>query len=309
MISKIRFRADTAANWAANNPVLAIAEPGYETDTGRYKIGDGVSTWSTLAYVFESTSLWQSGLGEKSIQTKNTGCEAIGKNSVASGKNCIANSDYSFAEGFTSKTVIDTADVELHGQASHAEGSFTTAKGTASHAEGNGTLAIGKHSHAEGATTTTEGDDSHAEGNNTITNNFAEHAEGCYNVSHKNSETFGDALNTHHSVGIGTASQSVEFENNKNAVEIMENGDQYILGIGGYNGKTVENTQTVQEVISNLIYAVSELESKQMIFAEAEPTSETVGKVGQFLTCKVEETRKLFLCTLADNGEYTWEEV
>ena len=194
-------------------------------------------------------SLWSAGTGSNSIQTTGTGCVASGDNSLAEGKNTVANSDYSHSEGVDSKTVVDNSDLDLFGQASHAEGSYTTAKGTASHAEGSGTLTIGKHSHAEGATTTTGGDDSHAEGNNTVTNNLGEHAEGCYNVSHKNSNTYGDALNTQHSIGIGVASPGIEFENNKNAVEVMQNGDVYMIGVGGYDGKNVSEASTVQSVI------------------------------------------------------------
>lgn len=47
----IRFRRDTAANWTAGNPVLALGEPGYETDTNELKIGDGTTAWNSLAYV------------------------------------------------------------------------------------------------------------------------------------------------------------------------------------------------------------------------------------------------------------------
>jgi len=47
---QIRWRRDTAANWTANNPTLAQGEPGFETDTGKYKIGDGVAAWITLSY-------------------------------------------------------------------------------------------------------------------------------------------------------------------------------------------------------------------------------------------------------------------
>lgn len=50
MATQIQWRRDTATNWTANNPVLAQGEPGFETDTGAYKIGDGSSTWSSLAY-------------------------------------------------------------------------------------------------------------------------------------------------------------------------------------------------------------------------------------------------------------------
>jgi hypothetical protein len=48
--AKILIRRDTAANWTATNPVLLDGEQGYEKDTGKMKIGDGVKTWSQLSY-------------------------------------------------------------------------------------------------------------------------------------------------------------------------------------------------------------------------------------------------------------------
>jgi len=48
MAYRIILRRDTSANWIINNPVLLAGEPGYETDTGHLKIGDGVSTWTDL---------------------------------------------------------------------------------------------------------------------------------------------------------------------------------------------------------------------------------------------------------------------
>ena len=47
----IQVRAGTAAEWASVNPVLALAEPGYETDTNKLKYGDGVSAWTALPYI------------------------------------------------------------------------------------------------------------------------------------------------------------------------------------------------------------------------------------------------------------------
>lgn len=49
-IIRFQLRRDSAANWAAANPVLADGEPGIEKDTRRQKIGDGVSTWNELGY-------------------------------------------------------------------------------------------------------------------------------------------------------------------------------------------------------------------------------------------------------------------
>ena len=50
MAVKIQMRRDTAAAWTAANPVLAAGEMGLETDTAKYKIGDGTTAWTSLAY-------------------------------------------------------------------------------------------------------------------------------------------------------------------------------------------------------------------------------------------------------------------
>lgn len=47
---ELQYRQDTAANWTAQNPVLAAGEPAYETDTGKVKVGDGTTAWNDLTY-------------------------------------------------------------------------------------------------------------------------------------------------------------------------------------------------------------------------------------------------------------------
>lgn len=46
----LKLRRDTARRWANINPVLLEGEPGFEKDTGRFKIGDGSSPWLALEY-------------------------------------------------------------------------------------------------------------------------------------------------------------------------------------------------------------------------------------------------------------------
>ena len=60
LTAKIQLRRDTASNWATNNPILAAGEVAFTsdvfysgTDQQRFKIGDGVQTWSQLDYVPE----------------------------------------------------------------------------------------------------------------------------------------------------------------------------------------------------------------------------------------------------------------
>ena len=47
---QMQQRKDTAANWASANPTLLSGELGYETDTGKWKVGTGSAAWSSLAY-------------------------------------------------------------------------------------------------------------------------------------------------------------------------------------------------------------------------------------------------------------------
>jgi len=46
----IQLRRDTAENWATNNPILASGELGIETDTEKFKLGNGTNPWSELQY-------------------------------------------------------------------------------------------------------------------------------------------------------------------------------------------------------------------------------------------------------------------
>lgn len=52
-LRRIRYRRGTAAAWTSANPVLGVAEPGYETDTGKVKIGNGSTLWNALAYHYD----------------------------------------------------------------------------------------------------------------------------------------------------------------------------------------------------------------------------------------------------------------
>jgi len=46
----INTQRGTAAALTATNPVIADGQIVYETDTGRIKIGDGVTAWTNLRY-------------------------------------------------------------------------------------------------------------------------------------------------------------------------------------------------------------------------------------------------------------------
>ena len=47
---KILLRNDTSSNWSTNNPVLSKGEMGIQTDTRKFKFGDGIKSWNELDY-------------------------------------------------------------------------------------------------------------------------------------------------------------------------------------------------------------------------------------------------------------------
>jgi hypothetical protein len=58
----LRLRRGTAAEWTASLPqpngeVLRLGEPGYEKDTGKLKIGDGINGWNDLPYFADGATI------------------------------------------------------------------------------------------------------------------------------------------------------------------------------------------------------------------------------------------------------------
>lgn len=55
-MTHINQRRDYAAVWATTNPTLMLGEVGWERDTRKAKLGDGVTPWNSLAYAIEPVS-------------------------------------------------------------------------------------------------------------------------------------------------------------------------------------------------------------------------------------------------------------
>lgn len=194
---------------------------------------------------------------------------ATGIGAHAEGYSNIASGDYgSHAEGYLTKATYTTVGNVNHGVGAHAEGWSTEAKHDGAHAEGTLTLAAAQGAHAEGAGAQNElvqalGVASHAEGVKTIARNRAEHAEGFRNISHTTGSQTGDSgSDTMHSVGVGTN------DLRRNALEVMQNGDYYLYGVGNYDGVHIKNEQgapanlqTLQEVIASLEARIAALEN------------------------------------------------
>ena len=55
MANTIQHKRGTAADWTSADPTLAAGQIGVETDTGKFKFGDGSTAWSALGY-FETAA-------------------------------------------------------------------------------------------------------------------------------------------------------------------------------------------------------------------------------------------------------------
>ena len=60
MATRMQQRRGTAAQWISSNagagPVLNAGEIGWESDTNKFKIGDGTNNWASLDYFFDANS-------------------------------------------------------------------------------------------------------------------------------------------------------------------------------------------------------------------------------------------------------------
>ena len=65
---RIQVRRGTASEWTTANPILAAGEMGVETNTNKFKFGNGSSTWTALSYAAADTAA----IGEISQDAINT---------------------------------------------------------------------------------------------------------------------------------------------------------------------------------------------------------------------------------------------
>ena len=72
MATKIQVRRGSALQWSTTNPTLSNGEIGFETDTGKFKIGTNSTAWNSLAYA----SVLPGDLGELSQDAVNAALTA-----------------------------------------------------------------------------------------------------------------------------------------------------------------------------------------------------------------------------------------
>jgi len=87
MSQQIKLRRDLAANWTAANTLLSQGEQGFETDTKKIKIGDGVTTWNSLPY-------WTFGLSFATVATSGSYNDLTNKPTIPSSFSQLTNGSY-----------------------------------------------------------------------------------------------------------------------------------------------------------------------------------------------------------------------
>ena len=87
VLTKIQVRRGTASQWSASASTLGYGilyqgEIGYETDTGRFKVGDGSTAWSSLSYASVLPSDFVAGSGISITQGTNGSTITINSNNA-----------------------------------------------------------------------------------------------------------------------------------------------------------------------------------------------------------------------------------
>lgn len=168
MSTKIQVRRGTAAEWTAANPTLATGEIGFETDTGKVKIGPNPAVaWNSLLYITDVTDLTGTSLPTNIV---NSFLTKIGP--LSSGTAGVVHVD---ATGnLTSSTVTNS---ELAGSiaATKLIGTDIATVGTVTNGTWNGSVVAGQYGGTgvanTGKTITVSGNTSIGSSTNTVTLN------------------------------------------------------------------------------------------------------------------------------------------
>ena len=105
---RIKIRRDTSARWYEVNPLLLVGEQGYESDTGKMKIGDGSTRWVGLPYFGNDITQSDGRLSTTRIELQDSTVEELKKLGVYSGAEELETQDQ--ATNILIDSIFDTKD-------------------------------------------------------------------------------------------------------------------------------------------------------------------------------------------------------
>ena len=145
--STITLKADTTANWESSNRILALNEPALERTTDGYinmKLGDGVTPWNNLGYVFKLKTLEELNASASTSSSSASEQVALAKAELAK---CV--SEYE-----KTKEISDGLVDKIQLLSTNAESATTRANNAAAAAEAVTAEKIGIDDNKAGAGTT-----------------------------------------------------------------------------------------------------------------------------------------------------------
>ena len=133
MSRTIQLRRDAAASWTSVNPVLAQGELAYETDTDKFKIGDGTTAWTSLDYILDTAAI-DPNITATSVNTNTLQVAGIGYPTADGTSNQVLTTNglgvLSFQDSGSSS--FDGAYSSLSGQPSLFDGAYSSLTGSPS---------------------------------------------------------------------------------------------------------------------------------------------------------------------------------
>ena len=130
MSRTIQLRRDAAASWTSVNPVLAQGELAYETDTDKFKIGDGTTAWTSLDYILDTAAI-DPNITATSVNTNTLQVAGIGYPTADGTSNQVLTTNglgvLSFQDSGSSS--FDGAYSSLSGQPSLFDGAYSSLTG------------------------------------------------------------------------------------------------------------------------------------------------------------------------------------
>jgi len=150
MATRMQQRRGTATQWTTANPILNAGEIGFESDTNKFKIGDGTNNWANLAYFADVDTLGTALAGDY-LELTDVGV-ANGVVGLDSSLNAVVPGASIIVEGSTANayettlTVTDpTADRTI---------TFPDSNGTVVLSDGSGNVTVSGNLTVSGTTTT-----------------------------------------------------------------------------------------------------------------------------------------------------------